>query len=101
MGTDETRIGQPVLAHGETTSRVSGAAFEVHNTLGYGFLEKVYRRAMQVELIKRGSKAEIPIRFSISRRSWEITMLIFSSTAASSSKSRWPSATILKTRHSC
>ena len=62
MGTDETRIGQPGLAHGETTSRVIGAAFEVHNTLGYGFLEKVYRRAMQVELIKRGSKAEIPIK---------------------------------------
>jgi GxxExxY protein len=56
MGTDQTRM--EVLAHGETTSRIIGAAFEVHNVLGYGFLEKVYQRAMQVELIKRGSSAE-------------------------------------------
>jgi len=59
MNTDETRIGGLGLAHGETTSRIIGAAFEVHNTLGYGFLEKVYQRAMQVELIKRGSRAEL------------------------------------------
>ena len=31
----------------------------MHNVLGYGFLEKVYQRAMQVELIKRGSTAEM------------------------------------------
>jgi GxxExxY protein len=47
------------MAHRETTSRIIGAAFEVHNTLGYGFLEKVYQRAMQVELIKRGSHVEL------------------------------------------
>jgi GxxExxY protein len=47
------------LARGETTFRVIGAAFEVHSVLGYGFLEKVYQRAMQVEIIKRGSSAEM------------------------------------------
>jgi GxxExxY protein len=57
MSTDQTRI-EP-LTHSETSSRVIGAAFEVHNELGYGFLEKVYQRAMQVELIKRGSSAEL------------------------------------------
>jgi GxxExxY protein len=57
MDTDETRMGR--LTHGETTSRIIGAAFEVHNALGYGFLEKVYQRAMQIELIKRGSHAEL------------------------------------------
>jgi GxxExxY protein len=46
------------LSHRETTCRIIGAAFEVHNTLGHGFLEKVYQRAMQVELIKRGSSAQ-------------------------------------------
>jgi GxxExxY protein len=56
MITDQTRM-EP-LTQSETTSRVIGAAFEVHNTLGYGFLERVYQRAMQVELIKRGSTAE-------------------------------------------
>jgi GxxExxY protein len=57
MSTDQTRI--KLLAHGEATSRITAAAFEVHNILGYGFLEKVYQRAMQVELIKRGSSAEM------------------------------------------
>jgi hypothetical protein len=46
-----------LLAHGETTSRIIGAAFEVHNILGCGFLEKVYQRAMQVELIKRKQRS--------------------------------------------
>jgi GxxExxY protein len=57
MSTDRTRM-EP-LARGETTFRVIGAAFEVHSVLGYGFLEKVYQRAMQVEIIKRGSSAEM------------------------------------------
>lgn len=45
--------------HGEITETVIGAAFEVHNTLGYGFLEKVYQKAMQVELKNRGVVAEL------------------------------------------
>jgi len=57
MNTDETRIRG--LKHEETTSRIIGSAFEVHNLLGYGFLEKVYQRALQVERIKRGSRAEM------------------------------------------
>ena len=56
MNTHQTLI-KP-LAHGETTSRIIIAGFEVHNILGYGFLEKIYQRAMQVELIKCGSSAE-------------------------------------------
>jgi GxxExxY protein len=62
MNADETRMGR--LARGETASRILGAAFEVHNTLGHGFLEKVYRRSLQVELIRRSSKVkmEIPIK---------------------------------------
>jgi GxxExxY protein len=62
MNTDETQIER--MAHRETTARIIGAAFEVHNALGYGFLEKVYQRAMQVELIRRGSNAqmETPIK---------------------------------------
>ena len=63
MNTGETRMGQ--MVHGETTSHIIGAAFEVHNTLGYGFLEKVYQRAMQVELIKRGSQAELEVPIKV------------------------------------
>ncbi len=46
------------LEHGEITEKILGAAFEVHSILGYGFLEKVYLRAMQVELIARGLRAD-------------------------------------------
>jgi GxxExxY protein len=42
----------------EVTGQVIGAAFEVHNHLGYGFLESVYKRAMKVELEGRGLTAE-------------------------------------------
>ncbi|MGA2686104.1 MAG: GxxExxY protein [Verrucomicrobiota bacterium] len=60
MDTDETQIKalkdyslQPI------TEQVIGAAFEVYNVLGYGFLEKVYQRAMQIEIQLRGVKVEL------------------------------------------
>lgn len=55
---DETRINMN-LEHKEITEEIIGAAFEVHRVLGYGFLEKVYQKAMQVELKLRGLKAEL------------------------------------------
>jgi GxxExxY protein len=42
------------LLHRATTETIIGAAFEVHQELGYGFLERVYQRVLQVELIHRG-----------------------------------------------
>ena len=45
--------------HEETTNGIIGAAFEVYNELGYGFLEKVYQRALQSELLHNGHKAEL------------------------------------------
>jgi len=38
------------LLHGEITERIIGAAYEVYNILGYGFLEKVYENALVLEL---------------------------------------------------
>jgi len=40
------------------TERVIGAIFEVSNTLGAGFMEKVYQRALVAELRLRGIKAD-------------------------------------------
>lgn len=40
------------------TERVLGAVFEVSNTLGAGFLEKVYERALLREFALRGIRAE-------------------------------------------
>jgi hypothetical protein len=39
------------------TEQVLGAIFEVSNTLGTGFLEKVYERALLKELTLRGIRA--------------------------------------------
>ena len=38
--------------HKELTSKVINAFYKVYNTLGYGFLEKVYENAMKIELEK-------------------------------------------------
>ena len=57
MNTDETRMGK--LVNEELTRGIIGAAFEVHKTLGYGFLERVYQKALQTELINRGLRVEI------------------------------------------
>ena len=66
MGTDETQIKkakdyslQPI------TEQLIGAAYEVHNVLGFGFLEKVYQRAMQVELQSRGIKVELEPKIQV------------------------------------
>jgi len=53
------------LLHRATTEKIIGAAFEVHDQLGYGFLERVYQRALQVELIRRGVAAEIERRIQV------------------------------------
>lgn len=53
------------LLHRNITERIIGAAFEVHRELGYGFLERVYERALQVELIRLGSVAEIEKRVQV------------------------------------
>ena len=53
------------LAHGDITEQIIGAAFEVYHVLGYGFLERVYQRAMQIELQSRGLRAEIEHRIKV------------------------------------
>lgn len=47
------------------TERVLAAAFEVSNTLGAGFLEKVYERALLRELALRGISATAQAGFTI------------------------------------
>ncbi|MFO0850061.1 MAG: GxxExxY protein [Gemmataceae bacterium] len=44
--------------HADVTERIIAAFFKVYNTLGYGFLEKVYQNAMAVELASQGLAAE-------------------------------------------
>ena len=44
--------------HAEVTETVIKAFYTVYNTLGYGFLEKVYQNAMMIELRKLGLEAK-------------------------------------------
>jgi len=44
---------------GKVSFEILSAAFEVHNTLGVGFLEKVYENAMNYELKKRKLDVEL------------------------------------------
>lgn len=51
--------------HKAITQAIIGAAFEVHGHLGYGFLERVYQRALQAELAQRGFSAEIEKQLTV------------------------------------
>ena len=51
----------------ELTKTIIGCAFDVHNTLGAGFLEQVYENALRIELAKQGlqvkQQAPIEVRY--------------------------------------
>jgi GxxExxY protein len=47
------------------TERVLAAVFEVSNTLGAGFLEKVYERALLIELSSCGIRATAQASFAV------------------------------------
>ncbi len=53
------------LIYDDITEKIIFAAFEVHNCLGYGFLEKVYQRSMQAELVRLGLRAEMEYALKI------------------------------------
>ena len=42
------------MKHEEITEQIIKAFYKVYNTLGYGFLEKVYENALSIELKKMG-----------------------------------------------
>jgi GxxExxY protein len=52
------------LPDGELTERIIACAYRVHNTLGAGFLEKVYENAMAVELESEGIafRRQVPLK---------------------------------------
>ena len=51
------------MLHAEITEQIIGAFYEVHRTLGFGFLESVYANALEHELRERGLtvKREVPV----------------------------------------
>ena len=53
------------MIHEELTSKIIGIFYEVYNTLGHGFLEKVYENAMVIELRKQGMFVEQQKRIEV------------------------------------
>jgi len=62
------------------TEKILGAAFAVHNTLGPGFLEKVYANSLALELRGKGisCEQEVPLKVRYKDAMWAITLPISS-----------------------
>jgi GxxExxY protein len=54
------------------TGKILAAAFEVANTLGHGFLESVYQKALLHELTLAGLSAEREVPFKVGYKNLEI-----------------------------
>ncbi|MGY5848144.1 GxxExxY protein [Salegentibacter sp. HM20] len=51
--------------HADLTEKIIGAFFKVYNSLGYGFLEKVYENALFIELKKMNYYVEKQSRIKV------------------------------------
>ena len=80
------------------TFSIIGAFFEVYNALGFGFLERIYVQALEIELRLRGHRVarEVPVLvhykgFDLSgqRLDMVIDETVVIETPASSAMSRW------------
>lgn len=68
LNTDGSSPATTGLLHANVTEQIIGAAFDVHRELGYAFLERVYQKALQVELQRRGVRAELERKIKVSYR---------------------------------
>ena len=54
-GSDESQgSSRPVIIEKELSDAIVGCFFEVYNELGYGFVESLYARALEVAMRGRG-----------------------------------------------
>jgi hypothetical protein len=51
--------------HADITQKIIGAAMKVHSTLGNGFQEVIYQRALAIEMDKRGLKFQRELEMPI------------------------------------
>jgi GxxExxY protein len=47
------------LKHSELSKKIIAAAYNVHKELGHGFLERVYKNALAIELEDAGIKCVV------------------------------------------
>lgn len=55
---ERMRTNEPNIVYPELSYQIMGVMFEVHKTLGPGFLESVYEKALIEEFSNRGLKVE-------------------------------------------
>ena len=60
------------MLHSEITSKILQAYYKVYNTLGYGFLETVYEKAMLIELRKMDFFVERQKRVKVFYEGFEV-----------------------------
>lgn len=53
------------IASQEDVDKILKAFYLVYNTLGYGFLERVYQNALYFELIEQGFKCEVQKQINV------------------------------------
>ncbi|MEW6609100.1 MAG: GxxExxY protein [bacterium] len=71
MNTDNKRF-----KYKEITYQILNAAFEVHNILGCGFLEKVYENSVVCELRLKGMKVEAQKKIEIFYKGKEVGIYV-------------------------
>ena len=64
------------MLHEELTGKIISAAHEVHNELGFGFLEAVYGNALYKELTYRGLKCECQKKVDVFYKSEKVGLYI-------------------------
>ena len=52
------QINGGIMQNDKLTEEIIGCAYRVYNSMGFGFLESVYEKCMQIELQKQGLKAD-------------------------------------------
>lgn len=60
------------LHKGELTHSVIGAFYEVHNNLGFGFLERFYVMALERELLERGHRVAREVSVNVFYKGQEL-----------------------------
>ena len=54
-----------MLKHKELSEKIIAAAYAVHKGLGYGFVEKVYKNALAIELQEANIKCDIEVPLKV------------------------------------
>ncbi len=72
MARHRCSVARVELYEGELTHSVIGAFYEVHNNLGFGFLERFYVMALERELLERGHRVAREVSVNVLYKGQEL-----------------------------